>query len=477
MLSGPLHGCCMTLRWRKPDNNFAQKEGAEMGYSDFPFTMEQVVELLQLQVRHRRPVSIDVDCPFCGRRGKMNINLQKQTYRCNYCDDGTKSSPSSGGMLKLYAGLHGGLSLSDAYREICGLLHVGGYQATQNPRQTVPAIRQEKLQEIPQAALAPIEVRHKTYSVLFSLLALSPAHRENLLRRGLTEKDIQRYGYKSAPVLGFTKLAAAVLERGCTVEGVPGFYVNGHGEWTINFHARSPGFLVPVLDTEGRIQGAQIRLDHPMNKRKYIWLSSSERNLGVSSGSPVHFVGNPHAKTVIFTEGGLKGTVAHCLTGETFLCNAGASQSSNLIALLPVLKERGVKEIQAAYDMDLKTNEHVRRGCLQVLRAATELGLRARRKEWDAINKGIDDNAWAKKLRQMLCDRIASQWPQNAEPTLKKRLLEEFQQYRFCADTLVYLWFDNTVEYLAEKSRLLLRAPMERLIWEIEQDRTREGGK
>ena len=75
-----------------------------MGYSDFPFTIEQIaLDLLNLKERHRGAVSFDVDCPFCGKRGKMNINTRKNTYRCNICDDGSKGSKSSGGMLDLYA--------------------------------------------------------------------------------------------------------------------------------------------------------------------------------------------------------------------------------------------------------------------------------------------------------------------------------------------------------------------------------------
>ena len=96
-------------------------------------------------------------------------------------------------------------------------------------------------------------MRHQTYTYLFSLLTLNPQHKESLLRRGLTQEQIRRYGYKSTPVLGFTRLAAAVMEHGCTVAGVPGFYVNTDGEWTVNFQAKCAGFLIPVRDMEGRI--------------------------------------------------------------------------------------------------------------------------------------------------------------------------------------------------------------------------------
>ena len=101
-----------------------------MGYSDFPFTIEQIaLDLLNLKERHRGAVSFDVDCPFCGKRGKMNINTRKNTYRCNICDDGSKGSKSSGGMLDLYANVMGGMNLSEAYREICEQLGISRHSS------------------------------------------------------------------------------------------------------------------------------------------------------------------------------------------------------------------------------------------------------------------------------------------------------------------------------------------------------------
>ena len=61
----------------------------------------------------------------------MNINIPKNTYRCNFCDDGSKGSKSSGGMLDLYANVLGGMNLSEAYREICEQLGVAGYSSGQ----------------------------------------------------------------------------------------------------------------------------------------------------------------------------------------------------------------------------------------------------------------------------------------------------------------------------------------------------------
>ena len=63
--------------------------------SGFSYDITDVVHLLQLRVRHKNSSSMDVNCPFCGEtKGKMNVNLQKNVFRCNRCD-------ASGGMLNL----------------------------------------------------------------------------------------------------------------------------------------------------------------------------------------------------------------------------------------------------------------------------------------------------------------------------------------------------------------------------------------
>ena len=64
---------------------------------DFPFGIMDVVELLHLRIRRPSPKGVYVDCPICNdKRGKMHVNSQNDTWRCNYCDE-------SGGMLSLYA--------------------------------------------------------------------------------------------------------------------------------------------------------------------------------------------------------------------------------------------------------------------------------------------------------------------------------------------------------------------------------------
>ena len=139
---------------------------------------------------------------------------------------------------------------------------------------------------------------------------------------------------------------------------------------------------------DGLICGMQIRLDTPLRRRddppgksgaKYIWLSSVGKPHGVTSGSPLHFVGEPFAKTVYVTEGLLKADIAHCLTGR---CMA----------------QNGTKLVVEAYDMDKLENEYVTSAAEKVQQIARVAGLQSTSLVWNTAYKGIDD--WQLALRQ-----------------------------------------------------------------------------
>lgn len=389
-------------------------------YQDFPFSIVDVAYLLNLHIRHKNAASLDADCPFCGeKKGKLNLNIKKNVFKCNRCGE-------SGGMLSLYGKIYG-LDNQTACREIKDALgkneQAPSYQVRK--REIAP-----KEPEIPSAKPAPDDVRHKTYSTFFSMLVLADTHRQNLLKRGFTDGQIVENGYKSTPVFGYKKLTRKLLEAGCTVEGVPGFYQDKDGEWTIHFSNKSSGFLVPVRNPDGLIVGAQIRLDHPYDGRKYIWLSSTNYLMGTSSGSPVHFVGNPGEKTVFVTEGPLKGDLAHALSGRTFGCVPGANQYANLPPFLQDMKLMGTETVYEAYDMDklLKTacrgdynekcahcenyrkykegqdlqcekkcvkRQNIQRGCHKLTQICRELELSVKTLTWDTDG----DGDWAENVK------------------------------------------------------------------------------
>ena len=384
---------------------------------DFDYDILDVVHLLQL---HKRRGNY-YDCPFCGdTKGRFNINPAKNVFRCNRCD-------KSGGMLQLYSELHN-LTYSEANREIREALNRGEYRQ----------VHQEKLQEVKeepvQSELAPLDVRDRTYTVLLELLSLYSVHRENLISRGLTMEQIKERRYRSVPLYGLRKIAEALQEKGCILEGVPGFYRDTEEHWTMNFKTKNSGFLVPVESMDGKIQAFQIRLDHPRENNKYLWFSSAGYPGGVSSGSPVHVIGNLDAENVYLTEGGLKGSIAHYLSGHTFVCLAGVNMHRSLRPVLEEFQQRNMKFLFEAFDMDkkLKTNcdSHyhkcsvchekgmpeycpfkvekrriIQNACGKVYGICQELSLPVRRMVWDQDAdgdwngeiKGIDDYYYAKR--------------------------------------------------------------------------------
>ena len=119
------------------------------------------------------------------------------------------------------------------------------------------------------AELAPIEESHRTYQRMLSMLTLNRKHQEDLQRRGLKPEQIEAQRYRSVPLFGMKKLVKRLAEEGYMVKGVPGFYRDTDGNWTINFKAENSGILIPIVSLDGFIQGFQIRVDHVTDMKKY----------------------------------------------------------------------------------------------------------------------------------------------------------------------------------------------------------------
>lgn len=380
---------------------------------DFPFGIMDVVELLHLHIRRRQADSAYTDCPFCGdRRGKMNINFVKNVWRCNYCGE-------HGGMLNLYARVNNTTN-SEAYREICDALQAGdtswGYGGAESadayagvPAREPHAGGQPDM-GITQAERASPQEIHQTYSLMLGMLSLNSAHRAHLRseKRGLADEQIDSLGFKSTPPYFLCRsLTERLIKQGCRVEGVPGFYLHEGGYWTAKFGSRTAGILIPAIGIDGLIHGMQILLDVPFKDRddppekagtKYIWLSSSAKNMGVTSGSPVHFIGNPFARTIYVTEGILKADIAHVLLNRSFVAVAGANNVAQLGPLFALLAQNGTELIIEAHDMDKYSNEMIAKGSSKIYLLARQYGMECRRLTWNPNYKGIDD--WQLALRK-----------------------------------------------------------------------------
>lgn len=339
------------------------------------YTMWDVIPLIGIPYPESGRSSYYVSCPCCdynSRDKHLNINLVKNVYRCPKCG-------ISGGVIDLYA-LIMGVSYDKA-REVLRE-RISLTKNPNTPQYTVP--------QVSEYPLTDVETRHNTYLSLLEKLSLAPDHRENLLNRGLKDEDIQRFGYKSTPLVGMSVLSKQLLTEGQYLAGVPGFYKNSMDKWT--FVTGKRGILIPVRNSCGKIQGLQVRCDDVRN-RKYRWISSTERKDGCKAEGWVHVVGEVKPFAVI-TEGPLKADVIHTLTGLTVISVPGVNTLSHLKATLEEMKSRGLCEIKTAFDMDMMTNHNVRNGFLNLMELLDSMDFKFGTYVWDSRYKGLDDYVW-----------------------------------------------------------------------------------
>jgi hypothetical protein len=252
------------------------------------------------------------------------------------------------------------------------------------------------------------DLLHRAYFALLAALPLSAVHREGLHRRGLTDAEIDRRGYRSLPVQGRARLARDLRERfGDAVLRVPGNIIreqSGRRYLTISGAA---GLLVPVRDLAGRMVALLIRRDDSGNGPRYSYLSST-RYGGPGSGAPVHVplgVTGP-CQCVRVTEGVLKADIAHALTRLPTIGLPGVGHSRTA---LPLLRELGARTVRIAVDADAAYKATVARA-LAVLTEALTLDCYAVELErWPAPLKGIDDALAAGATVEVLTGAAARQ--------------------------------------------------------------------
>lgn len=180
-------------------------------------------------------------------------------------------------------------------------------------------------------------------------------------------------------------LAGLLRSQGHELLGLPGFRTY-YGEWTL--HGPN-GFLIPVRNRDGLIQGLKIRLDDD-RKRKYRWLSSRDMPDGTRSYSYVHVTGDITKKRAYLTEGPLKGDVASFLAKDAlFVCIGGVNA---IHGLKDTIRDLGVTEVVEAMDMDQMTNPNVRKAVLAIRREIQSIRrLRYTKYTWNPAYKGVDD--------------------------------------------------------------------------------------
>ena len=327
---------------------------------------------LVLNSRTLHHEEVEAACPFChDHPGKYHLSLNTITdqYRCNLCG-------AHGNSISLYARLQG-VSNKDAYETL------------RQEGKIYPMPLQPQPKNDRERQLLPLAERHAAYSDLLEHLTLADKHLDNLVSRGLSPERIQRNQYRSMPETERGRRLLAALLRSCGHEllGLPGFRTY-YGTWTIS---GPTGFLIPVRDKDGLIQGLKIRLDaEDRPGRKYRWLSSRGMPNGTRSYSLVHITGDTSRKRAYLTEGPLKGDVASFLANDAlFVCIGGVNAIQGLPTALRSLK---ITEVVEAMDMDQLVKPEVRNAILTMRKEIRKIpGIRYSKYTWNPAYKGVDD--------------------------------------------------------------------------------------
>ena len=191
------------------------------------------------------------------------------------------------------------------------------------------------------------------------------------------------------------RIVTELLERGCNLAGVPGFYRDKEsGGWKLDI--RASGILIPDRNQKGQIEAIQIRLDNAW-KSKFNTLTSVDQYYGTTAQCCPHYAGNTDGTdTLYLTEGVMKSDIAQFLSNKLgqprqFVGLTGASNFNQFRRLLEEAKAAGIRRIMLAYDMDALTNETVQNARDRILKEGYDAGFEMTLLSWDAQYKGIDD--------------------------------------------------------------------------------------
>ena len=341
---------------------------------------------IEIHKRSEGRVEVKAKCPFCNdRHYPLSFNTVKQRFRCNRCN-------TCGNAVTLYAWRYG-LNNKDAAEELI---------KQRTPSDCSGAYEDSK----PECRLADLQTRHNVYYDFLNMLELTDGHRKNLCDRGLSDGYIDRFMYKSMPLnASFRRIVVNSLADKYDLRGIPGFFTDDYNNWNM-FVKPEGGVFIPVCNSQGYIQGLQIRLDNE-TKQKYRWFSSHYFKEGTGATSWIHTVGDVTSPTACITEGALKADVASILSGgKLFIAIPGVHCIDKLPGVLNALK---IEKVVESYDMDKFSNPHVSEALVKLKSLIHGLGIEYVPFKWNPEYKGIDDYLHHRNMaREYACERLAA---------------------------------------------------------------------
>lgn len=335
--------------------------------------------------------TVNIYCPVCSSEHRS----KRRTFTLNFKDDvfGCLRCNFTGGVND-FISYYTGWPASEVSANVRA-----GKLANCNPGEINPDLSSSTVSDSGNA-LAPLAVRDEIYRAMLSALTLSDAHRQDLRRRGLSDEDINRIGFRSFPKTGIYKtvIPKRLLAQGYQLSGVPGFAVTDTGAPTLT-HLKDTCYLIPTKDADGFIQGFQVRFDHPSDTvPKYGYFSSAGMPGGTRCGTWCSWAGESIAarKThepfdVVLIEGPLKAYIVNCITGLNVISVPGVAALTKVESAVAGLKNFGLRAVYVAYDMDSETNPQVAKH-LNILRQKLDAqGIAHATLKWDSRYKGLDD--------------------------------------------------------------------------------------
>ena len=197
-------------------------------------------------------------CPFCGsKKAYINPLPSVNGFCCFKCGKNL-------GFMGFFREMTGNNTAK--YREIVDFLD-GKKDLSDIGVFSVFESKNEKSKKLPQVAVTEVPCvdivkRHEVYNRMLALLTLSEKDKYTLLKRGLSEQQVEKLGYKTCPSIHEIPYLIRTLENeGYNLQGIPGFYQrNGKTTMTV-----SHGIFIPFRSHSGKIQGLQIRLSGEEN--------------------------------------------------------------------------------------------------------------------------------------------------------------------------------------------------------------------
>lgn len=177
---------------------------------ELPFSMMDVIALLNLPYPPSGRASYNINCPCCDTHNKrhLNINFTKGVFRCPRCG-------FAGGVLDLYSH-YANMDRAQAYKAIMDKMGIDSV----SPAKMRP--HYAAIPEINECPMAGIEERDATYRAFLNRLSLASDHRDNLINRGLNDEVIQQNLYRTTPAGGYGVIAKQLLSDGHYLSGRTG---------------------------------------------------------------------------------------------------------------------------------------------------------------------------------------------------------------------------------------------------------------